>query len=144
VRHLAGDSLLSGVVSNDCVDNEQVRLHLDQLSGDGTWVGEEVILATASLCRRPVHVYSANAKSFPLVYEPPQQFFNGALSPIRLAFQEPGHFLAVTSKRCDGMSDSIQPDVCGGNLGSNLPWRVPDNLVKSTQQRHSGNAIYPV
>ena len=58
---------------------------------------EDAILANATFMRHEVHVYTAgtsySSRHFPLVYAAPHGVINGP--PVLLAYQEPGHYLAV-------------------------------------------------
>lgn len=74
---------------------EAIRRHAEDVAVENTWVGEDVILATAAHFRRPIHVFIAVDSCSPLVYgsstEQSQQ-------PLLVAFQEPGHYNAVKRK----------------------------------------------
>jgi hypothetical protein len=72
----------------------EVRHHLERMSRDGTWVGEDVVAATAHYLRRDLYVYSAVGKSSPLIYQPKDDVV-AKEQPLQLAFYEPGHYSAV-------------------------------------------------
>lgn len=65
------------------------------VSRDGFWPGEDVIVATAQCLQRPLHVYAAVGDS-PLVYLPLSAPPKNVL-PLKIAFMEPGHYNAVVS-----------------------------------------------
>lgn len=65
------------------------------VSRDGFWPGEDVIVATAQCLQRPLHVYAAVGDS-PLVYLPLSAPAKDVL-PLKIAFMEPGHYNAVVS-----------------------------------------------
>jgi hypothetical protein len=65
------------------------------VSRDGFWPGEDVIVATAQCLQRPLHVYAAVGVS-PLVYLPLSAPAKDVL-PLKIAFMEPGHYNAVVS-----------------------------------------------
>ncbi len=71
----------------------ELSKHVNNISKNGVWVGESVIVAAADYLQREIDVYIAAASVSPLVYSPhPEATQN---SPLRLAFYEPGHFRAV-------------------------------------------------
>ncbi len=76
------------------VSSESLKRLAADIQMDGSWAGEDVILATANYLRRPLHVYCASRATSPLIYSPDEPF-PFPVSPILLAFFEPGHFRAV-------------------------------------------------
>ena len=75
--------------------------HLQSMGKDGVEVGEDVICAAASYLGRPVHVYSSLGHTWPCEYLPGGVTVL-APKPVRLAFYEPGHYMAVLGvAHCD-------------------------------------------
>ena len=74
-------------------DEEAARVCAENISTDGMWAAEEVILASASYMQRDILVYMAVNKILPVVYS--LILIGPKLQPIRVAFFEPGHYCPV-------------------------------------------------
>ena len=71
-------------MANDCAD---------ALGRDGSWVGEDGILATADYLKRQIVVFFALSSASPIVYTPVSHVADPA--PIMVAFFEPGHYCPI-------------------------------------------------
>ena len=103
-------SILAGVtISDDDLHSEAVRGHLAQLKKNGTWAGEDIILATAIHLKRNIHIYSGTGKSSPLVYSAPDSAAVN-LPNIFLAYYEPGHYKAVVGLSSPPAASHLLPN----------------------------------
>jgi len=76
-----------------------ILAHIDKARTNGTWVGEDVVLATAEYLRREIYVYTAMGNYSPATYTPSSCLRQPTLSPVSVAFYEPGHYKAVVTRR---------------------------------------------
>ena len=83
-------SLLGGIVDVSPDDGQSFEAHFQALRTGGTAVGEDAIAALAAVSGRDVMVYIAYTE--PQVYKCQSSSSN---EPLRLAFFEPGHYMAV-------------------------------------------------
>ncbi len=97
-----------GLASDDALGNESASNQVSKLMSSGTWVGEEAILATSAYLQRDVHVFTAFAKSSPLIYAANSA---NCAPPITLAFYEPGHYKAVRDCK-QNLSNSNLSTLC--------------------------------
>ena len=71
-----------------------VQNRAKHISQQGVWPGEDILPIAASYLQRDLHIFLANFTTWPLIYSADiQQTL--PLSPITLAFYEPGHYKAV-------------------------------------------------
>ena len=67
--------VLTGViVTDDDLQNEVICTHLAQLKKNGTWVGEDIILATAIYLQSNVHVYTGSGINSRIVHHVPHSY----------------------------------------------------------------------
>ena len=91
-RAVAESIMLSS--SQDSISTEDAtacRLRAEYIRQDGNWVGEDIIPVAAEYLKRDIHVFVAFANISPLVYSSSSL----VLSPVVLAFYEPGHYKSV-------------------------------------------------
>ncbi len=83
--------ILRGVTSTSPDDGASLSEHVKNMRTSGVSVGEDTIVALADICCRDIHVYMASTNT--LVYHQSEGL--PIASPLRLAFFEPGHYMAV-------------------------------------------------
>lgn len=98
--------------------SEDFMKYIQKILTDGTWVGEDVIKASADFLNRDINVYVSTSKE-PWVYKP-AAISNNQTSPVRVAFLEPGHYHAVGDKNVlSGLpvndNNIIVSNLCQGN-----------------------------
>ena len=93
IIHLASEGKsLPGVLMD--LSNESTRHYLEQLKIAGTWVGEDMITASAAFLHRTINVFSYSTSSCPqaLIYKSDSSV---SALPIMLAYYSQGHYKAV-------------------------------------------------
>jgi len=83
--------ILDGVVVTSPDDNNSFSKHVESMRTNGTSVGEDAVLALATVYKRDVIVHTAGVE--PLCYKSNNAAINHPA--IQLAFYEPGHYKAV-------------------------------------------------
>ena len=74
-------------------DRDALRQRAAYISSNGTWAAEDIILATANNLQQAIHVYFAASGTSPMIYSP--FLSKPSLSPLMLAYFEPGHYCSV-------------------------------------------------
>jgi OTU-like cysteine protease len=111
-------------------DKESVLKSAHAINANGIWVGEDAILAAADYLKRDIHVFIAAVRASPLIYSPLTTASD--LSPIKVAFYEPGHYRAVlpisqSSSTSNNLSVIGDFDVFNGNMTHNVD--QPGNCI---------------
>ena len=115
LRKSIANFIVSMQTGTSFADFESLRQLAANVSKDGTWAGEDVIVVTANYLQRQIHVYFASVTASPLKYSPQLATLPSTL-PILIAFYEPGHYRAVTVARLIGHdSQNSPPDNKSGN-----------------------------
>ena len=78
-------------------DRTALHRRAQELAADSFWPGEDIVLAASDCLQRPILVYVAHGTSSPIQYLPSSSISTLSLSPIRIAFIEPGHYMTVIS-----------------------------------------------
>ncbi len=126
LRESISEELLNISRLAPAADMQDIHAHVENIKKDGVYVGEDVIVASASCLGRNICVYIASIKSSPLVYKPP---YEAKLSQVCLAFYEPDHYRAVIPYK---QSETITTShVLSGTLTSSKP-SVNINTLKAT------------
>ena len=76
------------------VDDVSLKKSAHAVEADGTWVGQDAILATADYLQRDVNIYVASSQFSPVVHPPVT--CKVTLPSINMAFYERGHYMAVS------------------------------------------------
>ena len=71
---------------------QEVRAHVANMKQDGVYVGEDVIVASASCLSHDIYAYISSRKSSPVEYK---SSTGASLSQVSVAFYEPDHYRAV-------------------------------------------------
>ena len=78
-------------------DRAALRCRAQEIAADGFWPGEDIMLAASNCLQRPILIYVAHGTSSPIQYLPSSSISTLSLSPMRIAFIELGHYMAVIS-----------------------------------------------
>ena len=89
-------------------DRDALRQRAAYISSNGTWAAEDIILATANNLQLAIHVCFAASGTSPMIYSP--SLSKPSLSPLMLAYFEPGHYCSVAPLRVESLYDGS----CGG------------------------------
>ena len=71
---------------------QEVRAHVAKMKQDRVYVGEDVIVASASCLSHDIYAYISSRKSSPVEYK---SSTGASLSQVSVAFYEPDHYRAV-------------------------------------------------
>ena len=74
--------------------DDAIRKSADAIKSDGSWAGEDAILAAADYLRQEIHVFVSSPKISPVIYSLSSDVSVSA--PLKVAFYEPGHYVFVT------------------------------------------------
>ena len=96
LRSSVANHLRATIVNVSSPDSDALLRAVADVARDGSWVGEDVIAATAEYLQRIIHVYFAASSASPRIYSPLHQSSQcSTSSPLLVAFYEPGHFRSV-------------------------------------------------
>ena len=96
LRESVAHYIESRSASSHATDAISLRRRASEVRKNGTWVSEDVILATADYLQSDIHVFMASDRASPLIYSADASLNN----PILVAFYEPGHYRAAV-RACD-------------------------------------------
>ena len=108
----AGNMLGGVAITCEELQKDDVRKQVAKLKEDGSWVGEDMILASAAHLQREIHVYVAMdgktaAQNSPRIYSAPPSTAPVGSLPLLLAYYEPGHYRAVVKRYDQQYNNSV-------------------------------------
>ena len=91
-------TLFEGIINTCPDDGLSFSDHIEHMRTDGTWAGEDAVIALAEICKRDIIVHTAFVD--PLPYHP--RTLNGWSNiQIQLVFFEPGQYMPVVINGAD-------------------------------------------
>ena len=125
------------------VDDISLKKSAYAVETDGTWVGQDAILATADYLQRDVNIYVASSQFSPVFH--PRVTCKVTLPPINMAFYEPGHYMAVScmTQHTTGTARNGVNKAAVDSPSSSCVVPPSASQLHSMPTKHSGNQESP-
>jgi hypothetical protein len=104
LRKSIAQHVLKQSENSTTMDYRALQRRALDIAKDGSWAGEDSILAAANFLQRPIHVYVAAVCS-PLIYVPSSPLV--CCLPILIAFYEPGHYRSLRPHSTEVISSAV-------------------------------------